>query len=553
VTLRVRRVLLVALIALTAWNTFEVGRRLGMATHVATRHAFYSIPYSISRLYFNTRGYVILRDVAELFIATHPHITNGTLQRAQRLQPRRDRVMFFPADDKGDADFATLAFQIFGLDLESLYYMWFALAAVPIALFVVAYWHDAWLLAALSVLVLSIGVGLRALPLTTELFSIQNPRSFGVLSMVSVLHLCFAIVTRQKATPLNLICASLQALFIAFSIHVRSTEIWQVLCVMSVGVAHLLRGRSHFDGRALWPVVVLIGAVVCLEVYQRASFDRVYQTTHIQHRIFWHNVVIGFALNPVLAKEYALSVDDSPVIELVRRRLTETNRATEVDEIFRPKGSEEYPIYGIAKDYLRYERVAREIVASIIWQHKWEAVKTFIVDKPKVLFRQLVWAAGYGHYTTDELFLTGQAAALTTEQERHEKGIYLNVLNVWVLAALLVAVLLGGASNGGRARFAGYFELCALSGWMCALSLLPSLVAYPIISALGVSLVTVSFLSLSLLALLIAATERVLVRLTGAASARWSLSKPEKSSSYCAASNKAMKSGDGHEYTEMAS
>src|SRR5207248_596518 len=116
-------------------------------------------------------------------------------------------------------------------------------------------------------------------------------------------------------------------------------------------------------------------------------FERVYASTHIQHRIFWHNVGIGFALNPSLAKKYALIIDDTPMMQLVRRRLIETDRAAEVDDLFRPAGHEEYAIYGIAKDYVRYEQVAREVVASIVWHNKRDVIETFLIDKPRVMFR----------------------------------------------------------------------------------------------------------------------------------------------------------------------
>ncbi len=86
------------------------------------------------------------------------------------------------------------------------------------------------------------------------------------------------------------------------------------------------------------------------------------------------------------------------------------------------------------------------------------------------------------------------------EQARQEKGIYLNVLNPWVWTGLIVAVLLGGPKQTHE-----YVTLCGLSTLMCTLSLLPSLLAYPIISALGVSLVTVPFLLLSLFALFVQA------------------------------------------------
>ena len=490
-----RRVVLLAIICLTVGATMLAGQRLGMASRITTRHAYYSIPCAISRIYFGSHGYVILGDIADVFIRANPRVSNDTLRQALSVHPDPGRVMLFPADDKGDADFATLSLMLFGLSIEGLYYTWFVLFAVPIVIYVATYWRDAPRLSALCVLLLGVYTSFFALPLTTELFSIHNPRSFGIVSLASVLHLSFAIIDRQRPSAGRVVAAAAQALIIAFSIHVRTTEFWQVLGVGGVAAAVAVSAERRARILAWWPALVLAAAIGGLELYQRVSFDRVYASTHIQHRIFWHNVGIGFALNDELARKYSLSIDDMPMMQLVRRRLVETGRASEVDEVFRPAGHEEYAFYGIAKDYVRYEQVAREVVASIVWHNKRQALKTLLIDKPRVLFRQVAWAAGYGAYSTSDLYLTGQATALAADGDRREHRIYLDPLRLWVLAALLAATLAGG----GGTRQA--WTLCAVAAWICAVSLLPAMVAYPIISALGVSLAAIAFLALSVFGL----------------------------------------------------
>ena len=500
-----RRALLLVLIVLAAGATLAAGRQLGMADRVTTRHSYYAIPYAISRLYFGAHGYLILGDVAEVFQDAHPNVTNETLQRAIALQPRRDRIMLFPADDKGDADFVTLSFLIFGLDLAGLYWTWFLLYAVPIAIFVAAFWREPARLAAVCVLLLAIYAGFFALPLTNELFSIHNPRSFGIVSLVAVLHLSFAMIDRQRLTAGRLAAAAAQAAFIAFSIHVRTTEAWQLIALAGLAAVLWMKDHSRDGVRALWPAAVALAVFAGLELFQRASFDRVYTATHIQRRIFWHNVGIGFALNPALAKQYDLTVDDMPMIQLIRRRLVETNRAGELNDVFMPPGQENYRYNGIAKDYVRYEQLAREVVLSIVWHNKLRALETFVVDKPRLLFRQLAWAVGFGAYSVDELYLAGQIGSLPTDQARRDQGIYLRLFAPLAWAGVIAAVWLGGVP---RAR--DYAILAGLAAWLCAASLLPVLLAYPIISALGVSLVTVPFFGLSILALAVhAAAARI--------------------------------------------
>lgn len=494
----VRQALLIVLTFVTVGMTYQAGHRLGMSTIVSTRHAYYSLPYAVSSRVFGTRGYVILREVAELFIRTHPHITNDTLARATTLTPSRDRLMFFPGDDKGDADFAILAFRVFGMHVESLYYLWFALYLAGIVAFIVVFWRSEARLAALSLLTFAVYSAFFALPLTFELGTIDNPRAFGAISLVAVLHLSFAMIDRDRLTATRLAAVALQSALIALSVDVRTTEWWQVLAI--AGVATWLLARARVSVATLWPCAVLIVALAGLDVYQRLAVDKVYEESQLRHRIFWHNVGIGFALNPTLARKYSLIIDDMPMIQLVRRRLVETNRANELDLVFRPAGLEDYQFSGFAKDFVRYEKVAREVVVSIMWNNKLETVRTFIVDKPRVLVMQFAWAMGYQGYSIDELYLGGQIGALVPERDRPEKSIYLDLFRPWILGGFVATVLLGSMARRRRE----YVQLAILSLWMCAVSLLPVMAAYPIISAIGVALVTTPFCALALAAWLVA-------------------------------------------------
>jgi hypothetical protein len=504
--------LLLAIVLATAATTYEAGRRLGMARTLTGRHVFYSLPYAVSHRYFGTSGYVILRDVAELFIKSYPDVTNATLARSLALKPSPDRLMFIPGDDKGDADFAVLAFRLFGMRVESLYYLWFTMYVVGLVSFVVAFWGDEARLSALVLLTCAVYVGFFALPLTTELGSIHNPRAFGVVSVAGVLHLCFLMIDRQRPTLVQVVAAAVQAVLIAFSIDVRSTEWWQVLAI--VGVAAWLVASSRVGLAWLWPSAALVVALLGWQVYQRAAVNEIYVRSALRGRVFWHNVGIGFALNPALAAKYSLSLDDLPMIQLVRRHLLEMDRPDEVERLFRPSGQEDYLYQGITKDFAGYERAARRVVLSIIWHNKYDALHTFVVDKPRVLARELIWAAGYGDYTVDDLYLGGQVSHLASDRSRAQASIYLAPFRPWVVGCLVAIAGLGRLAT----RRVEYSQAAILALWFFAISLLPSLLAYPTISAIGNVLFTVSFLILSALVWLVATTTTLAQRLQIAAS-----------------------------------
>jgi hypothetical protein len=97
-----------------------------------------------------------------------------------------------------------------------------------------------------------------------------------------------------------------------------------------------------------------------------------------------------------------------------------------------------------------------------------------------------VWAAGYGRYSLDELYLSGQIGALIQEKDRAGKSAYLNLLRPWLLLAVAALAWLGrGLTRGAHAALAG------LACWIAAVSVLPVMLAYPTISSLGGALATI--------------------------------------------------------------
>jgi hypothetical protein len=234
--------------------------------------------------------------------------------------------------------------------------------------------------------------------------------------------------------------------------------------------------------------VVLAVVLVGLDVYQRVAVNDVYDQSQLRHRIFWHNIGIGFALNHVLAQKYSLLVDDWPMMRLVREHLIATNRAEEIELVFMPPLAG-FTYYGIARDYVRYDQVAREVVFDIARHNKWQTIKTFLVDKPLVLWRQLTWAAGYQNYSLEVLHIEGQRKAIAADDIRRTQGLYLNPLrlDVWIGLSILVAIIMWGQT---APRFRVGISLAA---WIATTSLIPNLVAYPIISAIAVALTTIIF------------------------------------------------------------
>ena len=231
--------------------------------------------------------------------------------------------MYFPGDDKGYADFAILSFQLFGLRLSSFYLTWFVLLGTSVVMFVASFWRSESRLTLLALALLGSYTAFFVLPLTSELATVQNPRAFGIVSIVAVLHICLFVLDGRRFTLGAVVAASAQVALIVFSIHVRSTEVWQVICVGGVAMAALTRRLLGKGTASVWPVVLLIVGVGALRTYNAQAIDPAASRVEVLYRrAMWGTTSAwGSALNPGAVKKYALTVDDRTTSELVREYL----------------------------------------------------------------------------------------------------------------------------------------------------------------------------------------------------------------------------------------
>jgi hypothetical protein len=486
------QVLLISLAAVLVALIYSEGIRLGMRTTIHARHGFYSIPAALSRLYFGGGGYTSFEQIADAMAQGFPDFSNAQIN-AILATPHVDttKLFFFPGDDKGTLDFVIFSFRLFGPRIESLYYGFFVLLSVSLIVYVIQFRQQLNRLVFLNLLLLSLYASLFVYPLTRELYSLHNPRVFGVIALVPLFHLCFLAWDAERMSPRSVFLAVPQVVLLVEAYHVRSTELWEIIVAAAFigGVAtHRLvsqRARRCAGDQApvlstVWPLFLLMIGVVGLWTYQRAVYNPAYFRTQLQQRVFWHNVGIGFALHPTLAARYRLAIDDQPMIDLVRARATRSGNDTLRLQIFGAPGEVHH---GIAKDFVAYERVAREVVWDIVRNNPGATTSLFLYYKPRALLDQGLWAVGLIPDDFVRLHIDGQIGSLETPSGRVRKDLYLTwrrlpiilVLTGLGLLCWLLDIRLG-------------FEFL-LTGAAFIGSLLPGFLTYPLIHTLGVAVV----------------------------------------------------------------
>ena len=103
-----------------------------------------------------------------------------------------DGLFFILADDKGIVDFTRLAFRLYGIELSSLYYMYFTVVLISCLLYVVCYFDDVAKLALLAFLCLAFYTTMPAFLAYPPGIDVLDVHAFGLLSLVAFLHILVA-------------------------------------------------------------------------------------------------------------------------------------------------------------------------------------------------------------------------------------------------------------------------------------------------------------------------------------------------------------------------
>ena len=150
-------------------SIFIKGWALGLDQGASNRIRFHAIPVALA---VTVHG--LPHDYTSRITIAHP-FQNETAPlneliaagRAAKISPE-DKVYFWPADDRGMADYVIAAFKFFGYKERSLYLFFFVLLGITCAVYIFSYKHETRALALLPLALVAIWTFLPVLPLASE-------------------------------------------------------------------------------------------------------------------------------------------------------------------------------------------------------------------------------------------------------------------------------------------------------------------------------------------------------------------------------------------------
>jgi hypothetical protein len=391
-----------------------------------------AIPAVLSELYYgHQKRYTTLESVQRRFFARVDRevATARTVNAAMRrlAETGEDSTgqpyLLLGPDDKGIVDLIKGGFLLFGLRAESIVALYFTLLLLSCALYVIAFWRSP---SALLLLAAFLGMFYLVMPMIMhngQLRSILALRVLPILSIVACLHCLLFMATslHARVRAVQVILVALQVLLVTFTIHLRSTTLWQVATILGFGVAVLIVPQvvarirrvpaSFLPARSTLlaagaSIGLMAAGYVGLQAYHAVALPEEYRRgDEIATRVFWHNVFTGFAYHPELHQRFKIWLDDVSIIAATGRYLAETDQLDRWQEmggklpVPDESNSSASSFEGIK--FAKYDPVVREMLVARCTTFVRECLETFLVYKPISLVKNLAWLYGFRELPPD--------------------------------------------------------------------------------------------------------------------------------------------------------
>ena len=193
-------------------------------------------------------------------------------------------------DDMGQVDFDKLAFHIFGLKIESLYYLYFSLLAVSSIIFILTFRECGAAILTLLFVLFAFYVEQYLNVFSAYVASYPGMRHGSTLGLVPMWF--FIFLMSRKLSLASLLAAIVQVAIFMLAWRVRGSVTWMALFICAVMLAQMVwqcRNASIFDRRwpfvflskIKWPIAVLLLGAVASSVHRSETLHPIYFTVDV--------------------------------------------------------------------------------------------------------------------------------------------------------------------------------------------------------------------------------------------------------------------------------
>jgi SAM-dependent methyltransferase len=420
-----------------------------------------------------------VRAAASLGTQTPGFVSDGTLIVSQN-------------DGKGAVDYVTISFLLFGTQVQSLFYLYFALVGLSAVIFILTFRDNIYALAVLLCTLAAYYIQLRL-----HLPAYFGMRNGSTLCLVAMWHFVFLVIAARRPTPWAVLGAVVQLGILILAWRLRWAAIWVFGFVILVALVTALRQlrlrqfgllgrpRLHADyamgvwrstvesavsllaaaeATLRWPIVLLLAGLLASSLYDRVALHAVYFTDDVMpERGLWNAAYLGLAkynpgvLDPRMTNAAkALGIGEelgwwAARDQMDRIRLVPWNGKLDFAEPA-PGWKSEWGAIGIRAGL--QDRMLRGGFTHAVKKHPFHVLAVYLVSKPLDIVSTLI--------------------------KPFRRGI------TWLVLSLLVGVGIGAlVARFGQDDAPGSRHMILLSGGAVLAATMPSLWAYPSPLAMG--------------------------------------------------------------------
>lgn len=479
-------------------SIFIKGWALGLDQGASNRIRFHAIPVALAATVHGLpHDYTSRITIAHRFQNETTPLNEVIAAGKSAKISSDDQVYFWPADDRGMADYVIAAFKLFGYKERSLYLFYFVLLGLSCAVCIVAYKHDTRALAILALALVAIWTFLPVLPLASEgsflsvgavadsgdHVALFETRIFDVLAFVAVLHIALFVFKQVRPSFLAVGSLVIQTFFFFFLYHARSSLGWMLVAIIALISFAVFRGMRHHDGLSLGErlgppaiasVVILLMASA-LGGYKQLTYHPRY-LGELGARTFWHNALMGLGADKGFKETYRLDINDRLIIEAVIWYV-KTIKGIELP----PEWNADHILFSLGShtdfDWKTYETYARQFYFYIWEKHTLRTLRTYVVMKPAKAFSIVLSSA------------MPNPKKRAVEVYRKVHGLYLNPLSGGALLFAVIPLLFlfrHYRETNGETLIVTILLIC---------SLIPSISFYASIMTMAGTFLTISLLT----------------------------------------------------------
>lgn len=304
-------------------------------------------------------------------------LLTSALHSAQSADITGSELISIASNDQGALEYTHAAFLLFGIDVKSLYYLYFVILGASVAAYLLSFWRDyvaCTVLFATACAIYSFMPGF--LFREEQLMSVATPRFLSTLGIIPLLHISFLVVRGNVALRWSsVISIIIQASVLSFAYTARSTSSWMFLTLLVLVAYYLARILGPtFKQRTIIFVssvmrhrgVIILLVLTTVTVLQLGRSMFVPRGDLYSHFV-WHEVFYGFQFSPDWNSRFAAQYNYA----------THDSLSYTAAEMY-AQAHHNIP----HRTNAEHDAVMRSVVFQFIYEHPIFALKSFLVDRP---------------------------------------------------------------------------------------------------------------------------------------------------------------------------